>query len=81
MNNKLTIHTPNLVNENIRKIAELFPNAVTDRKNEQGLVERAVDFDALRQELSQVLVVGPQESYQFTWPDKRQAILLTCTQI
>jgi adenine-specific DNA-methyltransferase len=74
--NKLTMHTPNLVDENIRKIAELFPNAVTERKNEQGQVERAVDFEALRQELSQVVVEGPQERYQFTWPDKRQSMLL-----
>ncbi|NLZ88516.1 MAG: site-specific DNA-methyltransferase [Clostridiales bacterium] len=70
------MHTPNLVDENIRKIAELFPNAVTERKNEQGQVERAVDFEALRQELSQVVVEGPQERYQFTWPDKRQSMLL-----
>jgi adenine-specific DNA-methyltransferase len=74
--NKLSMHTPNLVDENIRKLAELFPNAVTERKNEQGQVERAVDFDVLRQELSQVVVEGPQERYQFTWPDKRQSMLL-----
>ena len=74
--NKLSMHTPNLVEENVRKIAELFPNTVTERRNEQGQVERAVDFDALRQELSQALVEGPQERYQFTWPDKRQAVLL-----
>ena len=73
---KLNMHTPNLVDENIRKIAELFPNAVTVRKNERGQVERAVDFDVLRQELSQVVVEGPQERYQFTWPDKRQSMLL-----
>ena len=73
---KLTMHTPNLVDENIRKIAELFPNAVTERKNEQGQVEQAIDFDVLRQELSQVVVEGPQERYQFTWPDKRKAVLL-----
>ncbi len=76
MMNKLTMHTLNLVDENIRKLAELFPNAVTERKNGQGQVERAVDFDVLRQELSQVVVEGPQERYQFTWPDKRQSVLL-----
>lgn len=74
--NKLNMHTQNQVDVNIRRIGELFPNALTERKNEKGEVERAIDFDVLRQELSQVLVEGPQERYQFTWPDKRKAQLL-----
>ena len=74
--NKLNMHTRNKVDINIRRIGELFPNALTERKNEKGEVERAIDFDVLRQELSQVLVEGPQERYQFTWPDKRKAQLL-----
>lgn len=74
--NKLNMHTQNQVDINIRRIGELFPNALTERKNEKGEVERAIDFDVLRQELSQVLVEGPQERYQFSWPDKRKAQLL-----
>ncbi|NLN92957.1 MAG: site-specific DNA-methyltransferase, partial [Candidatus Hydrogenedens sp.] len=58
--NKLNKHTQNQVDINIRRIGELFPNALTERKNEKGEVERAIDFDVLRQELSQVLVEGPQ---------------------
>jgi adenine-specific DNA-methyltransferase len=72
----LKMHTPNKVDENIEKIAALFPNCVTERKNEAGVVERAIDFDMLRQELSAVIVEGPEERYQFTWPDKKKAILM-----
>ena len=63
------------VDENVRRIGALFPNCVVERKNEAGQVELAIDFDLLRQELSRVVVEGPQERYQFTWPDKRKAIL------
>ena len=72
---KLKMHTPNLVDEHIAKIAELFPNAVTETKKD-GKTVRAIDFDVLRQELSDVEVDGPQERYQFTWPDKRKSVLL-----
>ena len=74
--NKLTMQTHNIVDENIRKIAELFPNCLTERLNEKGLPEAAIDFDMLRQELSKDIVEGPAERYQFTWPDKRNAIRL-----
>lgn len=72
---KPKMHTPNLVDEHIAKIAELFPNAVTETKKD-GKTVRAIDFDVLRQELSDVEVDGPQERYQFTWPDKRKSVLL-----
>jgi adenine-specific DNA-methyltransferase len=75
MMDNLKMHTPNKVDENIEKIAALFPNCVTERKNEAGVVERAIDFDMLKQELSAVIVDGPEERYQFTWPDKKKAIL------
>ena len=72
---KLKMHSVNKVDENVAKIGKLFPNCVTERKNENGEVEYAVDFDMLRQELSSVVVEGNEERYQFTWPDKKKAIL------
>ena len=74
--NKLNLQTHNIVDENIKKIAELFPNCLTERLNEKGQPEAAIDFDMLRQELSKDIVEGPTERYQFTWPDKRNAIRL-----
>lgn len=72
---KLKMHSVNKVDENVAKIGQLFPSCVTERKNENGEVEYAVDFDMLRQELSSVVVEGNEERYQFTWPDKKKAIL------
>ena len=72
---KLKMHTPDKVDENIEKIGALFPNAVTEVIKD-GVVTHAIDFDVLRQELSNVVVDGAQERYQFTWPDKRKSILL-----
>ena len=73
---KLHMQTHNIVDENIKKIAELFPNCLTERLDENGKPEAAIDFDMLRQELSKDIVEGPAERYQFTWPDKRNAIRL-----
>ncbi len=73
---KLKLQTHNIVDENIQKIAELFPNCLTERLDEHGKPEAAIDFDQLRQELSKDIVEGPEERYQFTWPDKRNAIRL-----
>lgn len=73
---KLKMHSINKVDENIEKIGKLFPNCITERKNEKGEVEYAVDFDMLKQELSSVVVEGNEERYQFTWPDKKKSILL-----
>ncbi|MDD6581892.1 MAG: site-specific DNA-methyltransferase [Bacteroidales bacterium] len=73
---KLHMQTHNIVDENIKKIAELFPNCLTERLDENGKPEVAIDFDQLRQELSKDIVEGPEERYQFTWPDKRNAIRL-----
>ena len=74
--NKLKMHSMNKVDENIAKIGAMFPNCLTERKNENGEVEYAIDFDQLRQELSSVIVEGNEERYQFTWPDKKKSILL-----
>lgn len=73
---KLKMHSVNKVDENIAKIGALFPNCLTERKNENGEVEYAIDFDMLKQELSAVVVEGNEERYQFTWPDKKKSILL-----
>lgn len=73
--NKLTMHTPNLADENFKKLAALFPNAVTETVNENGEVVRAIDKDVLMQEISTTVVEGREERYQFTWPDKKKAVL------
>ncbi|MCU1490786.1 MAG: site-specific DNA-methyltransferase [Acidimicrobiaceae bacterium] len=65
--------SPDLTAANIDKIAELFPNVVTETRNSEGNPTRAIDFDALRQELSDHVVEGPQERYQLDWPGKRAA--------
>ena len=74
--NKLNMRTTNIVDENKKRIGELFPNCLTERLDENGKPETAIDFDLLRQELSKSIVEGPTERYQFTWPDKRNAIRL-----
>ena len=73
---KLKMQTANIVDENIKRIGEMFPNCLTERLDENGRPEVAIDFDQLRQELSKDIVEGPEERYQFTWPDKRNAIRL-----
>lgn len=73
---KLKMHTPNQADENYRKLAALFPNAVTETIDEAtGEVVRAIDKDVLLQEISVRVVEGREERYQFTWPDKKKAML------
>lgn len=69
------MHSSNFSQENMARIRELFPNCVTEAKGEDGKVKLAVDFDLLRQELSESIVEGPQERYQLNWPGKREALL------
>ena len=76
MDDKLKMHSINKVDENIKRIGELFPNCLTEVKDEDGKVVPAIDFDMLKQELSNVVVEGNEERYQFTWPDKKKSILL-----
>jgi len=82
---KLKMHSINKVDENIEKIGKLFPNCITEvikgyKVDENGketpIIEHAIDFDMLKQELSDVVVEGNEERYQFTWPDKKKSILL-----
>ena len=72
---KLKMHSPNLTQDNIARIRDLFPGCVTEAKGEDGSVKLAVDFDQLRQELSESIVEGPQERYHLNWPGKREALL------
>ena len=71
----LKMHSLNKIDENVSKIAVLFPNCVTETKADDGSITKKIDFDMLKQELSNTLVEGREERYQFTWPDKKQAIL------
>lgn len=72
---KLKMHSPNLTEANIAKLAELFPNCITEARDAKGDLKQAIDFDLLRQELSSSIVEGPQERYQLNWPGKREALL------
>ena len=72
---KLKMHSMNNVDANVAKIAALFPNCLTERITENGTLEKVIDFDILKQELSFAVVEGTDERYQFTWPDKKKAIL------
>ena len=72
---KLKMHSPDLTQENLAKIQEIFPDCVTEAVGEDGDVRLAVDFDQLRQELSDSIVEGPQERYHLNWPGKREALI------
>jgi adenine-specific DNA-methyltransferase len=65
--------SPNLTEENIDKIAKLFPTVITETLSADGNPQRTIDFDLLRQELSDHIVEGPQERYRLDWPGKRAA--------
>lgn len=73
---KLKMHSPDLSQDNIAKIRDLFPGCVTEARDEvTGQLRLAVDFDQLRQELSENVVEGPHERYHLNWPGKREALL------
>jgi len=72
---KLKLHTPNRISENVAKLAELFPSCVTEARDDKGDLTKSIDFDQLRQELSAHVVDGPRERYHLDWPGKREAIL------
>lgn len=73
---KLKMQTANKADENFRKLAAMFPDAVTETINENGEVVRAIDKDVLMQEIACTVVDGNEERYQFTWPDKKKSVLL-----
>jgi len=72
---KLKMHSPDLSQENVAKIRAMFPDCVTEAMDENGKVRLAIDFDQLRQELSDYIVEGPQERYRLDWPGKREALI------
>lgn len=78
---KLKMHSINKVDENVEKIAKLFPNCLTEiiigyDENNNPIIERAIDADVLAQEINTHVVSGKEERYQFTWPDKKKSVLL-----
>ena len=72
---KLRMHSPNITQDNIARIAKLFPGCVTEVKEKDGGVKLAVDFDQLRQEFADSIVEGPQERYHLNWPGKREVLM------
>ena len=86
MADKLKMHTENLADKNFEMLSKMFPNALTETitgydDDGKPIVERAIDADVLRQEISCKVVEGKDERYQFTWPDKKKAVLLANTPI
>ena len=75
----LKMQTADMADRNIEQIGALFPECLTERINSNGRVEQAIDFDKLRQLLAHDVVEGPEQRYQFTWPDKRAANRLANT--
>jgi len=73
---KLKMKSRDIIMENIEKIGKLFPNVVTEIKDEQGNITRAIDFELLKQELCNEIVEGSKERYQLTWPGKKEALIL-----
>ena len=76
---KLKMQSHDVIGSNTQKIAQLFPNCVTERLGKEGKPEFAIDFEKLQAELSNEIIAEGEERYQFTWPDKRAAIRLANT--
>ena len=72
---QMKMHSPDLTQQNIERIRELFPNCITEAQGIDGKIKLAIDFDQLKQELSGSIVEGPQERYHLNWPGKREALL------
>ena len=78
---KLKMQTPNLINKNIEQLSKLFPNVMTETKDEAGNSKKAVDFDQFKQSLSDVLVDDENERYRLDWPGKKTSLLKANTPI
>lgn len=72
---KLKMRSKDITKENVEKIGKLFPNVITEIKDEDGNITHAIDFELLQQELSDEIVEGSKERYQLTWPGKKEAIV------
>ena len=75
------MQSPDLVDKNIEQIAKLFPNVISEKKNEVGNTTKAIDFDLLKQALSDVLVEDDNERYRLDWPGKKESLLKANTPI
>ena len=75
------MHSSDFTDDNVKRIAELFPNCVTEDKDDKGNIKKTIDFDLLRQELSNNIVEGPRERYSLNWPGKQEALLAANTPI
>ena len=75
----LKMQSHDVIGSNTQKIAQLFPNCVTERLGKDGKPELAIDFEKLQAELSNEVITEGEERYQFTWPDKRAAVRLANT--
>lgn len=73
---KLKMHTPDIAEENYKKLVALFPDAITETTDEDGNIVRAIDKDVLMQEINTKIIDDGQERYQFTWPDKRKSMVM-----
>ena len=69
------MHSPNIVEENITRIREMFPHCVIEARDGAGNLRKLVDFEKLQQELSHIVIDGMQERYHLNWPGKREAVL------
>ena len=76
---KLKMQSLDVIGSNTEKIAQLFPNCVTERLGKDSKPELAIDFEKLQAELSNEIITEGEERYQFTWPDKRAAVRLANT--
>lgn len=76
---RMKMQSHDVIGSNIQKIAQLFPNCVTERLGKDGKPELAIDFEKLQAELSNDILAEGEERYQFTWPDKRAAVRLANT--
>ncbi len=78
---KLKMSTPDLTDKNIAQIGAVFPNVITEMRDENGTVNKAVDFDLLRQMLSKNLVEDDNERYRLDWPGKKASLLKANTPV
>ena len=71
---KMKLESADITSQNIEKIAELFPNCITETKDKNGNLKKAINFELLKQDLSKDLVNG-KECYEFTWVGKKESII------
>ena len=67
---KMKMESANMTDKNIEKIATMFPNCITETKDENGKLKKAINFETLRTMLSEDITEG-NETYEFTWVGKK----------